>query len=261
VNLFTGFLLSPDQQVKDPNGNPVASNLQTANHAVLGVEVDIQRVELNLEPWVKKFGQVIEFNRNKVIASDPDFIAANGLAYGVDLSAKYNYQRIYLWAAVGYQFVNYTSLDANGKKQTYPTPFDTRLNSNVVASYTAGKKKEWDLSVRFNIHSPFPFTQTQGFYEDQNIAVGGIGTNVLATNGNLNFIYDDKINGGRLSWYHRLDVSAKRRFEINKKVSLDATASISNVYYRNNIFFVDRLTNEKVFQLPLFPSLNLTLNF
>ncbi len=149
VNLFTGFLLSPDQQISDPHGNVVKSNLQRAYHAVAGLEVDVQKVEFNLEPWVKYFGQVDELNRNKLVTSDPDFVAATGLANGIDLSAKYSYGRIYLWGAFGYQNVNYTSIDSKGEMQTYPTPFDTRFNTNAVAAYTAGKNKEWDLSARF----------------------------------------------------------------------------------------------------------------
>jgi hypothetical protein len=259
VNLFTGFLLSPDQQIKDANGNVVKSNLQTAYHLAGGVEVDVHKVEFNLEPWVKYFGQVDELNRNKLYVSDPDFVAATGLANGVDLSAKYTVGRIYLWGALGYQNVNYTSTDSKGNAQTYPTPFDTRFNSNLMAAYTAGKHKDWDLSARFNIHSPFPFTQTQGFYE--NVNMGSLQTNPLTQNGNLGVVYADQINGGRLSWYHRLDISAKKHFVLNKKMSLDATFSITNVYDRNNIFYVDRVTNQRIYQLPTFPSINVTWNF
>jgi hypothetical protein len=265
VNLFTGFLLSPDEQIyKDANGNnPVKSNLQTAYHAISGVEIDVKRVELNIEPWIKYFGQVDELNRYKVYPSDPDFVAATGLADGIDLSGKYNYERVYLWAALGYQNVTYTSIDATGNIQTYPTPFDTRFNGNIVAAYTAGKKKDWDISTRFNIHSPFPFTQTQGFYENVNLAPanGLAGVNSLTNNGNLGVLYANQINGGRLSWYHRLDVSVRKRFKTSKKTSLDATFAITNVYDRQNIFYVDRITNVKVYQLPFFPSINLTWNF
>ena len=259
VNLFTGFLLSPDQQIQDAHGNYVKSNLQTAYHLVGGIEVDVQKVEFNLEPWVKYFGQVDELNRNRLYVKDPDFIAATGLADGVDLSAKYSYGRIYLWGAAGYQNVNYTSIDSKGQIQTYPTPFDTRFNANMLVAYTAGKKKDWDISTRFNIHSPFPFTQTQGYYENVNMA--NLAGSPLKGNGNMGVIYADQINGGRLSWYHRLDISAKKRFKISKKSSLDITFSITNVYDRNNVFYVNRITNVIIYQLPLFPSLNLTWNF
>ena len=261
VNLFTGFLLSPDQQITNVNGQIEKSNLQTAYHGVGGIEVDIQKVELNLEPWVKYFGQIDELNRDKLLPQDPDFIAATGLADGVDLSAKYTSGRIYFWTAMGYQNVNYTSIDATGKQQTYPAPFDARFNGNIVAAYTAGEKKDWDVSARFNIRSPFPFTQTQGFYENVNMSKGGIGTNYLQQNGQLNVIYANEINGGRLSWYHRLDLSVRKRFALSKKSNLDATFSITNVYDRQNVFYVDRITNVVVYQLPIFPSLNLTWNF
>ena len=261
VNLFTGFLLSPDQEIKDPNNKVVKSNLQKAYHAVAGLEIDISKVELNVEPWIKYFGQVDELNRNKLYVKDPDFVAATGLANGIDLSGKYSYEKVYLWGAVGYQNVNFTSIDSKGNKQTYPTPFDTRFNVNVVAAYTIGKKKEWEVSGRYNMHAPFPFTQTQGFYENVNPVATGLGTNINQQNGNLSVIYADQINGGRLSYYHRLDLSLRRRFELAKKSNLDVTLAITNAYNRQNIFYVNRITNEKVYQLPLFPSLNLTWNF
>ncbi len=258
VNLFTGFLLSPDESIQDPDKKYVKSNLQTAYHLVGGIEVDIQRFEFNLEPWVKYFGQVDELNRNKQFVNDPNFVAATGLANGVDLSGKYSYRRVYLWAAMGYQNVNYTGIDSKGQKQTYATPFDTRFNANAVASYTAGKKKNWDISARFNIHAPFPFTQTQGFYENVPMTLTG---NSLPTNGTIGIKYADEINGGRLSWYHRLDVSVKKKFKLTNKSNLESTFAVTNVYDRNNIFYVNRVTNAKIYQLPIFPSLNLTWNF
>jgi len=261
VNLFTGFLLSPDQQIRNQNGQIVKSNLQTAYHAVGGIEVDIKQVELNFEPWYKYFGQIDELNRNKLYVSDPDFVAATGTAYGADLSAKYTNKRVYLWAALGYEDVTYTSLGPNNQVQTYPPPFDTRFNMNLLASYTAGKRNNWDFSVRYNMHAPFPFTQTQGIYEQLNVQQSGIGTPILPQNGNYGIIYANDINGGRLSYYYRVDVSIKRKFRLTTKSSIDATLAITNVTDRNNVFYVDRLTNKIDYQLPLFPSLNITWNF
>ncbi|NCX96157.1 MAG: hypothetical protein EBX41_07050 [Chitinophagia bacterium] len=261
VNLFTGFLLSPDQQIKDENNSPVKSNLQTAFHLVGGVEFDIKDVELNVEPWIKIFGQIDELNRNKLFGNEPDFVAASGRASGIDLSAKYNQNRVYLWGAMGYQMVKYTGIGPDGIKQTYPTPFDTRFNANALASYALGKKKDWEVSVRYNIHSPFPFTQTQGFYENVGFGAAGLGSDPLRQNGSLGILYANDINGGRLSWYHRLDISGKRHIVFANKSTMDITAALTNAYNRNNIFYVNRITNGKVYQLPLFPSINVTWNF
>jgi CarboxypepD_reg-like domain/TonB-dependent Receptor Plug Domain len=259
VNLFTGFLLS-NQQIANVHGGIASSDLQTAYHGVGGVEFDVKRFEFNVEPWVKYFGQINEINHFVQSTTDPAFIAATGLADGVDFSAKYSKDRIFFWCALGYQNVNYTALDATGHEQTYPAPFDTRFNANVVSSYDAGKKKEWEFSARFNIHAPFPFTQTQGFYESQsNLSLSS--PNPTVQNGSLGLLYANQINGGRLSWYHRLDISVKRRMKVSKKSSVDATFAITNVYDRANVFYVDRYTNVIVDQLPIFPSLNITWNF
>jgi len=261
VNFFTGFLLSPDQTVRNPDGQNIATNLQTAYHILTGLEVDINRVELNLEPWIKNFTQDITLNRNKQLPSDPDFIAGTGKAVGVDLSAKYSYNRIYLWGVVSYQKIDYTNIGPDGNKQTYPAPFDRRFNMNLLASYTGGKTKTWEVSARYNLGSPFPFTQTQGYYEGVNMVANGIPTNYLQQNGPVNILYANEINAGRLSWYQRLDLSVKKVFTLRTNTKLDATVSVVNQLDRNNIFYVNRLTNTRVYQLPLFPSANLTLHF
>lgn len=281
VNFFTGFILSPDQGINNNDGERVPSNLQRAYHLVGGLEVDIKNVELNLEPWYKNFYQNIELSRVKVNVQDPDFTSGAGRAYGVDLSARYSQKRIYLWGVVSYQRIQYETLVLNGNRvknvygangqlvgltgdtevQTYPPPFDRRINVNLLGSYTAGKKKDWEISARYNLGSPFPFTQTQGFYENLNIQQNGISTSHLQQNGNIGIIYDTEINGGRLSYYHRLDLSVRKIFEISKFSNLETTLSLTNVYNRNNIFYIERLDNTRVFQLPLFPSMNVTWNF
>ncbi len=281
VNFFNGFVLSPDQAIPNTDNKRVKSNLQRSYHALFGVEVDIKNVELNLEPWYKNFYQNIELSRIKVNVQDPDFTSGTGEAYGIDLSARYNVKRIYLWGVVSYQQITYKTLVLDGNKvttvrnpvtgesslvgvtevATYPPPFDRRWNINLLGSYTAGKKKDWEVSARFNMGSPFPFTQTQGFYEENNIQQNGIATNYLTQNGQIGIIYADEINGGRLSYYHRLDLSLRKRFDLSKNSNIETTLSLTNVYNRNNIFYIERIDNTRVFQLPLFPSLNATWNF
>ncbi len=265
VNFFTGFLMSPDRTIyKNPETktNPVADNIQKAYHILGGIEVDVREVELNLEPWYKGFTQDFELNRYKGTVysngtiDDNDFRFVTGQAYGLDLSAKYSKRRLYLWAVVGYQYV-----DRNDGQQTYSPPFDRRFNANFLGSYNAGKKKDLELSLRYNLGSPFPFTQTQGFYENLNLISGGIGTNYLQQNGQLGLLYSNDINGGRLSYYHRVDLSAKKRFALSKTSNIETTLSITNIFSRNNIFYVNRIDNTRVYQLPIFPSLNVTWNF
>ena len=143
----------------------------------------------------------------------------------------------------------------------YPTVFDRRHNVNVLATYVLGEKRNWELGMRWNFGSALPFTQTQGFYPFINFFEEGLETDPLTGNPPLGIIYSENRNGGRLVPYHRLDVSVKRSFQFGENLSLDVTASATNLYNRNNIFFVDRITNERVDQLPVLPSLALSLNF
>ena len=48
---------------------------------------------------------------------------------------------------------------------------------------------------------------------------------------------------------------------IGKNSILEANVSVTNVYNRNNIFFVNRVTADEVYQLPLLPSFGLNLTF
>lgn len=208
-----------------------------------------------MEPYIKYFNQLIEINRNKLTIADPDFATENGKAYGIDFLVKYDYKRLYIW--VGYSLGWITRY--NGE-QTYPPHYDRRHNMNLVGTYALGSDESWELSARWNFGTGFPFTQTAGFYESIDF-LDGIGTDYTTANGTLGIIYDDKLNGGRLPTYHRLDLSAKKKFEFSNGNTMEATASVTNVYDRENIFYFDRVRYERVNQLPILPSLALSYNF
>jgi hypothetical protein len=255
VNFFTGFLTAPDFEITKPDGSVANNNIQKAIHYIGGIEVDLNKFEFTLEPWYKSFQQLITINRYKLLPTDPDFSIETGKAYGIDFTMKYTKGRQYIWAVYSYGHVT-----RNDGYQTYPTPFDRRHNVNILASYTAGRKWDWEFSARFNYGSAFPFTQTQAFTEKIDFS-NGISTDYLTQNGSLDIAYASKINGGRLSDYHRLDLSMKKKFFTGDNSSLEASASVSNVYNRDNIFYIDRIRNTRVYQFPIFPSFGISWSF
>ena len=118
----------------------------------------------------------------------------------------------------------------------------------------------WEINARWNFGSGLPFTQTQGYYHSVDYS-DGINTNISTTNDDqLSIIYAD-LNQGRLSAYHRLDLAIKKHIDLSEKSTLDLTLSVTNVYSRQNIFYVDRITTEKVYQLPFLPSLGASWKF
>ena len=255
VNLFVGFLTGPER-LQDFEGNRLDNRLQTAVHAIGGVEIDLgERVELNVEPYYKGFTQLIALNRNKLRGSDPDFTVETGDARGIDFSIRYNGGDLYAYAT--YSLGKVTRDDG---EQVFPTVFDRRHNSNVLINYTFGAEDDWEAGFRWNVGSGFPFTQTRGFY-GENVFADGLETDVLGENANLGILFAAERNGGRLPAYHRLDLSLKRTFEFSEDSNLEAVATVTNAYNRENIFFFDRVRFERVNQLPVLPSLGLNFRW
>ncbi len=257
VNLFVGFLSGPEETVFKPGTTePIDHRLQKSVHGVAGFEVDItNNFDINIEGYYKDFTQLLALNRFKTLPQEPNFITETGKAYGIDFSAKWEARRFYVWGAYSYAFV--TRFDG---QQEYPPIFDRRHNLNIVSTYQLGNKKEWELGARWNLGSGFPFTQTQGFYTVFDFSKG-IGTDVLTENGNLGILYSEVRNGGRLPYYHRLDVSVKRTITFSKYTKAEIIASATNVYNRANIFYFDRVRYQRVDQLPILPSLSMTFQF
>ena len=142
---------------------------------------------------------------------------------------------------------------------SYQPHFDRRHNINVILTYTAGDQRQWEFSGRWNFGSGFPFTKIQGYYEYLSFQ-DGINFNYTTSNGEIGILYDD-LNKGRLPMYHRLDLDVKRHFFFSEHTSLEVDFSLTNVYNRANVFYVDIITSEVVNQLPILPSLGLTFTF
>lgn len=259
VNLFTGFLTGTEDVAQDATGKRYdkIKNMQRSVHGIFGIELELpQNITVNIEPYYKYFWNMLNINRYKQFTSDPNFLIERGEAYGVDLMAKWEWKGVYLYATYSLSWTN-----RKDGVQVYAPHFDRRHNVNLLASYGFGKKRSWEVSARWNFGTGFPFTQTQSFYEGINFGQNGINTDYTSANGGVSIIYDDKINGGRLPVYHRLDLSIRKIFNIKDVVKIEVNASVSNVYNRQNIFYIDRVSYNRINQLPVLPSLGLSVGF
>lgn len=271
VTLFYGFLSGPENLPKTFNGKEVKSKLQKSDHLILGAEIDAGKyINFNIEGYYKYFPQLTNINRFKLYdesqappgapdVETKDFILEKGNAYGVDFSMKTDYKRLYLWFVYSLGYVHRSYENSQGEMITYTPGFDRRMNVNVVFSYTAGAKNQWEFGARYNFGTGFPFTQVQGFYEHLTMP-GGVSNDYTTENGQLGVIYAD-LFGGRLPPYHRLDIDVKKNFYFSAHSKLVIDFSVINVMNRKNVFYVDLLTGEIVYQLPVMPSLGLTFYF
>lgn len=279
VNLFYGFINAPESQDISPtyldrNGKTVDVNsaIQKSWHGVGGFEFDLfKHIEVNVEVYQKLFKQIVNINRDKVFEdnstneSRPDelkktFTVEQGRARGFDLTIKYDRKNFYFWAVYSLTLNDRWSGSAlTGSITNYPPNFDRRHNVNLVTSYNFGKKKNWEINGRWNFGTGFPFTQTQGYINQLN-PQGNLNYNYSNANGTLNFI-PAELNGGRLPTYHRFDIGMKYKYKWNDKTSFEIGVGATNVYNRDNIFYIDRFTFARINQLPILPNLTMSLTF
>ncbi len=273
VNLFYGFLNSPTNfpdNFTQPDGDVIEINngLQKAYHAIFGTEYDLtKKVSLNIEAYYKWFNQLTNVNPNKVFEDSPenndvddlfkkDFIIESGQAMGADVVLKYNTKKFYFWSA--YSIGRVTRW--NGFDTYFPV-FDRRHNLNIISTYSFGEDESWEVSLRWNLGSGLPFKKTIGVGEVP--VINTVGEDyVSANNADLTLLYED-LNTGRLPTYHRLDINIKKTIESKKyrNMSWEIIGGVTNAYSRRNIFYINRVTSERVDQLPIMPSISLSWRF
>ncbi len=284
VNLFSGFLTgSGDLHVPSTFlGKEVTTTVQKAKHLVLGAEYDLtEHITLNAEFYYKHFDQLLNANRNKMYKdNDPvytqpgspyqqseylmkDYIIEEGMATGFDISATIDLERLYLWATYSLGYVErkgqVTDKVITDESYTYSPHYDRRHTVNLLATYALGEWREWEISARWSFGSGFPYTQTQGVYQ-QLLFGNNIATDYTRESGEYSLHYAE-LYKGRLPSYHRLDLGVKRKFSIGTHSILELNLSATNVYSRENIFYFNRTTFERVNQLPILVCFGATMTF
>ena len=239
-----------------------------AYHAIGGTEYDItDKISLNIEGYYKWFTQLTNLNPNKIFEDNQDnmniadvfkkdFIVESGRAFGADVVLKYTTKKVYLWTA--YSLGKVTRW--NGFDTYFPI-FDRRHNVNIISTYSFGEDNSWEASLRWNLGTGLPFRRTKGVGELTTI--NSIGEDyVSANNSDLTFLYED-LNTGRLPTYHRLDINLKKTIDSkrNKNMSWEIIAGVTNAYSQQNVFYINRVTAETVYQLPIMPSIALSWRF
>lgn len=272
VNLFNGLLSAPTNVQSNfvtmyGNERHPNNGIQYAWHAIGGFEYDLsKRLMLNVEGYYKYFSQLSNINQNKLYEETPefsyiddiykkDFILENGESFGVDVLLKYNGKRLFLWGVYSFGY----SRRWDGFEFYFPV-FDRRHNINLVGTYLFGKDKDLELSVRWNLGSGLPFTPNAGSYQEENFATG-VTTDPTTSNSSYVATILGDFNSERLPYYHRLDITAKKQFNFSNNTTMEIIASVTNAYNRKNIFYVNRVTGNVIYQFPILPSLGVSYKF
>ena len=129
-----------------------------------------------------------------------------------------------------------------------------------MGTYLFGKKKDLELSIRWNLGSGLPFTPTASNYQGETFS-DGVATDYVNNNPNNISTQLGNLNSERFPYYHRLDITPKKQFKFKKNDVLEIIASVTNVYDRRNIFYINRISQETIYQFPILPSLGLSYKF
>jgi len=214
----------------------------TAIHYGIGADIQIlDNFNLLVEGYYKILHNLPIINYEKIVESDPDLIDGEGESYGWEFKIGYGFDRVRISTSYTLSWA-YREID----DYIYYPNYDSRHALNLLLEINLGNG--WYASSIWNYYSGLPFTELIGYYDkfylqDLNNVGQGAGEFQPHT------ILADR-NLGRLPDYHRLDLSLSKRLQISA-LRLMLGVDVINVYNRENIFYYDRETGERVNMLPL----------
>ena len=197
-------------------------------------------LSLDLQGYYKILHDIPTLNEAKILPEQPDLVPSSGKSYGMEALLKYDTGRLGFTASYSLEWACKT-VDT----LTYHPRYDTRHNLSLLGTVDLGNG--WQFSATWIYNSGHPYTQILSFYEK--FYFDDLYNNDKYYGDYKPFIIQASKNLGMLPQYHRLDVSLSKKFDLSLlKISL--SASIINVYNRENIFYYERDTGERVNMLP-----------
>ncbi len=188
-----------------------------------------QSIEMSLEGYYKSLKNTIAFKNgadlilNETI--ETEILTGVGRAYGMELLLRKPEGLLKGWVSYTLSRAE-TRVQGNTIEETlndgqfFPSDYDRTHDLSVVGIYDIGQ--QWSLSSTFNFSTGRPVTLPDSKYEYDGVIVPNFSNR----------------NQGRLSDYHRLDLSATYISEknLNRRFKGSWTFSVYNVYARRNAY-------------------------
>ncbi|WP_084362735.1 carboxypeptidase-like regulatory domain-containing protein [Roseivirga echinicomitans] len=202
--------------------------VQHAWHGLLSLEYNKGGHVFSVSYFRKEFDGLLEyaFKNGSLITQFDDerrvFDEGKGTSKGLEFMVKRDFGKLSSWLSYTLSEVKYTFPRLNRGK-SYFADHDQRHELNWYGTYTY---KNFEFSATWVYGSGKPYSTFDGIETRKPSDDRG------PTIGKLNFT---EKNGERLPEYHRLDVSAKYRFQLGLG-SAYVALSIFNLYDRENVF-------------------------
>ena len=236
INVFEPYVLVPDY-LKTPE----------SEHYNAGVTFYLtDKINIVSEAYYKKSQNITEINYEKKYSSDQDLVSGNSESYGFE--NKLNISNNYMHFSIGYTLA-YAYKTVNDWHY-YPR-YDSRHAINTELEVNIGKG--WKTVLVWAYKSGLPYTPIIGYYDKMFFSSPSFNSDIYSSYYPYSVLGDQ--NSSRMPSYHRMDIGVSKAFNFGfARISVDA--SITNVYDRENLFYYDRSTGERVNMLPRFFSVN-----
>ncbi|MBT3448209.1 MAG: TonB-dependent receptor [Bacteroidetes Order II. Incertae sedis bacterium] len=226
-----------------------------AMHSILGYNIQIQPwISAAVEGYYKGYDQLSV----PIFSPFPQFTTslqeASGRAFGIDARVNLENREFILDSILdGFVSYAYSNVEYETDAFTYHPSHDRRHQLNALMH---AQKGEIGITVQWQYGSGLPFTESSGFDVwylltpdvDVSEEVG------------IDRIMYSKPFGGRQPTYSRVDVWLERKVEKGRYVGT-LRAGAMNLFNRQNLFYYDLFTFQRVDQLPLIPSVGFKLEF
>ena len=207
---------------------------------------------MSAEAFVKTFSDLRIPRLSSVLLPETRFDRGGGRAFGADVRADGSrvVGDVTVTGSAGYsvQSVRY-ELDAGG--DAFPAAHDRRHQLSLLGKLAVGG---FTLHGQFQYGSGLPYTPSAGF--DRFIDPDDPEASA-ADDGVVRALYGAR-NSRRLPAYHRLDLWVQREV-VRPGYTLGVRLGVLNVYNRANLFYFDLAEFRRVDQIPILPSLGVTL--
>ncbi len=195
-----------------------------AEHQVLGFSYENDDYLFDIEAYNKDLDNIVEYTRRirrKNENADSPFFLGSGTSQGIEFLLQKKRGKITGWAGYTLGEVEYVFPDLNSG-DPFPADHDRRHEFKMVGTYSWSR---WKFSGTWVYASGRAYTSPESQYYL-----------TMLDDNSTSYIHVSDKNSNRLTPYHRLDLSASRRFE-TERIAFDFGLSIFNAYNHENVYY------------------------
>lgn len=249
INLLASESLSLPTDLWVPSTDRIQP--QTSWQAVAGIAKSMWKdYEFSLEGYYKEMNNVLSYQPGVSfildVASSTDWqnkiAQGRGWSYGTEVLFQKKFGRTTGWLAYTLSW-NYRQFDGINQGEKFPFKYDRRHDFNVVLSHDLSEN--WSFSGVWIYGTGNAYSLPDTYYK--------LPPGYFGETGGAYSVYSAK-NNYRLSDYHRLDISIKRK---NRKRWGETywTFGAYNTYYRKNALYVMQDRGGQVREVAVLPAI------